>query len=387
MQVRDKNRAAAKSDVLRAWRRYEWPGGEFDAARLLGAGMTAVPMAERADATNGPRFGPAQAAAADAGRAGNGHDPRGVDVVIVNWNAGRLLGECLSALERSTIAPNLHAIIVDNASTDGSAKNLAMAQGRLAVVANDGNRGFGVACNQGAASGSAPYLLFLNPDVRVHPETVGRAVAYLEDRANAGVGIVGAQLLDADRRITRTCARRPTASALLLHTLFLDRLLPSFVPPHFMVEWDHRDTREVDQVPGAFLLIRRRLFERLGGFDERFFLYYEDVDLCLAARRAGYAVVHYAGATAEHLGGGTTARLIDRRLFHLLRSRVEYAAKHHGRSTALALVALILLVELPARWLYATLAASPKTGWLVVRGAAMFCHDLYGLSRRIRARG
>jgi N-acetylglucosaminyl-diphospho-decaprenol L-rhamnosyltransferase len=344
--------------------------------------MTAAPMAKCADAINGPWVG----AAGEGGCIGGVHAAPRVDVVIVNWNAGPLLEECLSALERSTIAPNLQAIIVDNGSSDGSAKEVAIAHGRVALLANDRNRGFAVACNQGAASGSAPYLLFLNPDVRVHPEAIARAVAYLEERANAGVGIVGAQLLDADHRVARTCARGPTASALVLHTLFLDRLLPSLVPPHFMVEWDHRDTREVDQVPGAFLLIRRSLFERLGGFDERFFLYYEDVDLCLAARRAGYAVVHYAGASAEHLGGGTTARLIDRRLFHLLCSRVEYAAKRHGRSTALALVSLILLVELPARFLHATLTASPKAGWLVARGGAMFCRDLAGLIRRIWAR-
>src|SRR6266853_1816202 len=198
-----------------------------------------------------------------------------VDVVIVNWNSRELLRECLAALDQSINAENVNVIVVDNASTDGSADGLAAVRINFEVVRNADNRGFASACNQGAAKGKAPYLLFLNPDVRVRTDTVESTTAYLNDPDNSGAGIVGVQLLDSDGHIQRSCARKPTAASLLLHTMFLDRLFPRLVPPHFLVKWDHRETREVDQVMGAYLMIRRGLFTGLGGCDECFFLYYE----------------------------------------------------------------------------------------------------------------
>src|SRR5262249_14694350 len=143
--------------------------------------------------------------------------------------------------------------------------------------------------------------------------------------------------------------RRPTIAAMLLRTLFLDRIVPRAVPPHFMTEWDHLDTRPVDQVMGAFLMVRRELFGRAGGFDQRFFVYYEDLDLCLRASDDGHAVVHFAGATAVHDGGGTTSPVKDRRLFYETTSRVRFMHKWHGVASAGALAALIALVELPLR--------------------------------------
>ena len=307
-----------------------------------------------------------------------------VDAVIVNWNSRSLLRECVAALDQSDSAERLNIIVIDNDSADGSAEGLAVEQARLDLVLNGENRGFAAACNQGARRGNAPFLLFLNPDVRVKHDTVASAARYLNDPVHSGVGIVGIQLLDTEGHVQRCCARAPNAATLLLRTLFLDRLCPAWVPPHFLTEWDHCDTRTVDQVMGAFLLIRRGLFERLGGFDERFFLYYEDVDLCLAARQAARSVVHYAGAQAFHEGQGTTLAVKDRRLFHHASSRVEYCAKYHGRVTAIVLVVLLLGVEMPIRWLHATVTRSPQEGWLVVRGMALFWRNLANLLNRVR---
>jgi GT2 family glycosyltransferase len=306
-----------------------------------------------------------------------------LDIIIVNWNSQSLLDECLAALDRSTIAARLNVVVVDNASRDGSAERLAVKRMALQVVINPDNLGFAAGCNQGARKAYAPLLLFMNPDVRVETDAVEKAAAYLADPAHANVGVLGIQLLDAEGNVQRSCARTPTAAALLLHTLFLDRLCPTLVPPHFLAEWDHGETGPVDQVMGAFLMVRRSLFEQLGGFDERFFLYYEDVDLCLRVRQAGWSVVHFAGARAQHTGGGATEAVKDRRLFYLATSRVQYAAKRHGRVLAGVLMAFVLLFEMPIRWFYATVTRSPREGWLIIRATTLFWQNLPRLSLRI----
>jgi GT2 family glycosyltransferase len=307
-----------------------------------------------------------------------------VDIVIVNWNAGALLRDCIAALDADVGASRLHVIVVDNASTDGSADELAVTALRLSVIRNAENRGFAAACNQGAAAGHAPLLLFLNPDVRVEPDAIAQAMDFLAEPAQATTGIVGIRLLDRQGRTSRTCARRPTVAALLLRTLFLDRIVPRAVPPHFMTEWDHLDTRPVDQVMGAFLMIRRDLFGRAGGFDQRFFVYYEDLDLCLRAIDSGHAVVYLAGPTAIHDGGGTTSTVKDRRLFYETASRVRFMHKWHGMVAAGALAALIALAELPLRAI-GTMARAPRDGWLVLRGAGLFWCNLPHLIRELTA--
>jgi GT2 family glycosyltransferase len=315
--------------------------------------------------------------------AGNGAPgcPATVDVVIVNWNSGAFLRRCLAALDRCTAAERLRAIVVDNASSDRSADGLSAARMRLDVVFNRDNRGFAAACNQGAARGGAACLLFLNPDVEVEADAVANAARCL-DLAPAA-GIVGIQLLDAEGNVRRCCARTPTAGAMVLRTLFLDRLVPALVRPHFMLEWDHLDTRPVDQVMGAFLMIRRALFTRLGGFDERFFLYYEDVDLCLAARRAGWTVLHCAAARARHAQGGSTRAIPDARLCRLANSEVRFAAKYYGRASAIMLMLSILSFELPIRLLHAIVVRRDRR-W-VFRGAVMYWRSLPELLRQIVA--
>ena len=309
-----------------------------------------------------------------------------IDIVIVNWNSGSYLRDCLGALDQGADAGQLNLIVVDNASTDCSATGLAVDRAQLHFIKNAENRGFAKASNQGAWEGSAPYLLFLNPDVRVEADTIKTAVASLDDPDHSDVGILGVQLLDNEGRVQRCCARTPTIATLLLHRLFLDRLCPGLVPPHFLTGWDHLGTAKVDQVMGAFLLVRRAIFERLGGFDERFFLYYEDVDLCRAVRRAGWRVLYFAGARAIHPGGGSTNSVKARRLYHLAISRTEYTAKWHGRVAAFVLIVLTVGFELPIRWLHAMVVRSPQEARSVLSAMALVCKDLGNLTCRIGAR-
>ena len=194
-------------------------------------------------------------------------------IVIVNWNSGRQLQECVASFEAVSDdqASLLAVTIADNASADSSADGLTCIA-PLNVIRNAENRGFAAACNQGAAGAQAEFLLFLNPDTRLMPGSLERPTRYLQAPEHATVGIVGIQLLNAEGTVARNTARAPTARSMIGSSIGLDRLMPSIFPPHFVTEWAHNDTRTVDQVMGAFFLVRRSLFEALSGFDERFFV-------------------------------------------------------------------------------------------------------------------
>ena len=298
-----------------------------------------------------------------------------LDVVIVNWNGGALLRACLASLAAVRDAETVQVTVVDNASGDDSLADLPPLPRPLRLIRNTENLGFGRACDQGAAAGDAPAILFLNPDTQVEPDALGVARAAL--MADPRTGIVGARLVDPDGRTARSCARTPSAPGLLGRALALDRL--GLVRPHFLRDWDHAEDRAVDQVMGAFLMIRRDLFQALDGFDPRFFVYWEDVDLCARARAAGYAVRHVAGAVARHEGQGTTRQVRARRLFYFLRSQILYAGKHHGLIAALALAAASFGAQVPLRLALALARRAPGEAAEVLRAAALLAAALPGL--------
>jgi N-acetylglucosaminyl-diphospho-decaprenol L-rhamnosyltransferase len=283
-----------------------------------------------------------------------------IHVVIVNWNSGAQLRECLSSF--ATITDNAVTLarvtVVDNASTDGSCEELPDTL-PLTLVRNDVNLGFAMACNQGAAGSTADFLLFLNPDTRLMPGSLALPARYLGSPQHEAVGIVGIQLVDAAGHVARNTARVPTAGSMIGNSLGLDRVLPAWFPPHFASEWPHDETRVVDQVMGAFFFVRRAVFDDLGGFDERFFVYYEDLDFALRARARGWSSVYLASAQAFHRGQGTTHAATERRTFYFCRSKLLYARKFLSPGGALAVIAVTLLLEPIARLVAAPRAAAP----------------------------
>lgn len=296
-----------------------------------------------------------------------------LDIVIVNWNSGGCLRACIAALRGAFEAtPGLirSVTVVDNASADDSLDGLEGAALPLHILRNADNRGFGAACNQGAAGGMAQYLLFLNPDAVATAAALRLPLDFMERPRHDGVGICGVQLLDDSGKIARTCARFPTPAMFAHAALGLDRLFPRRFPRARMAEWDHAHTRAVDQVIGAYFVIRRALFERIGGFDERYFVYFEEVDLSYRARQAGYASVYLTGATASHRGGGSSDRVKARRLYYSLRSRLLFAFKHFTLRGVVAVTLLTLLVEPATRLGEAILRRQPGRAAETMKGYA-----------------
>lgn len=269
-----------------------------------------------------------------------------LSIVIVNWNAGRQLHNCIESIGHAIQDGFVlsEVVVVDNGSIDNSLAGINQLGVPVRMIRNEENRGFAAACNQGAA-GTGDYLLFLNPDTLLFANSLVVPLIFMQAPGNEDVGVVGIQLRDDKNRIALSCARFPTPRIFAAQALGANRLPGLRHLNTHMSDWTHDETRTVDHVIGAFYLIRRSLFESLGGFDERFFVYLEDLDLSLRARQAGWRSVYLSGVQAFHAGGGTSEQAKSARLFYALRSRLLYGFKHFSPAAAWGLLIITLAVE------------------------------------------
>lgn len=269
-----------------------------------------------------------------------------LDIIIVNWNTGEQLASTLDSIAASERAAFMLAqvVVVDNASQDNSLDVVTGGTLPITLIRNETNRGFGFACNQGARASTADYLLFLNPDTRLQPATLQQALAYFSTVPDPP-GILGIQLIDPSGHVARSCARNPVPRHFIARSLGLSRKWPHRFPDYIMSDWPHNDTRHVDHVIGAFFLVRRPVFEALQGFDERFFMYLEDLDLCLRARQAGWSITYLADVQAYHKGGGVSEQVKAKRLFYSLQSRLLFCYKHFSWFAATLIALTTLFIE------------------------------------------
>ncbi|MBO9622443.1 MAG: glycosyltransferase family 2 protein [Sphingomonas sp.] len=308
------------------------------------------------------------------------------DIIIVNWNSGNWLRRCLRSVAAEGGPHVGKVIVVDNGSTDGSL-DLGAEQGTPQIIRSERNLGFAAACNLGATAATAPYLLFLNPDASFGAETLGTALKFMESETGRDVGVCGVRLIEESGETQRGCAHFPSWRTFVGAALGLGSVAPRLFPPLQMTHFDHLQSRDVDHVIGAFYLIRRPLFESLGGFDERFFVYLEDLDLSLRVHRAGFRVHYLASAEAFHKGGGSSERVKATRLFYALRSRLLYADKHFSRGASAVVAATTLLIEPLPRFARALLRLSAEEFADTCRGFVLLFRDLGNIFSRPAVKG
>lgn len=312
--------------------------------------------------------------------------PLVLSVLIVNWNGGLLLARCVESVHRAlSRQPACHyeIVIVDNDSRDDSVARAKLTHGET-VLYNTHNIGFGAACNQAAARARGEFLLLLNPDCELRPGSVECCLAELR-RDDLPVGICGVALEDETGRVAQTCHRFPGFRSLLCSAVGLNAIWPRLADSR-MIEWDHRSDRTVDHVIGAFYMIRAATFETLGGFDERFFVYLEDLDLSLRARHTGLLTRFVAAPPSFHLGGGVSRQVKAERLFYATRSRMLYGFKHLPAWQAWVHAATTLVCEPWARTVHALLRRSWQDLRFTWRGFALIYRDLPALWRANRWR-
>lgn len=246
-----------------------------------------------------------------------------VSAVVVSYNSRQYLGECLQSLRAEGVAD---IVVVDNASADGSVAAVQACDPDAVVVQTGANLGFGTAANRGAELATGDYLLVLNPDTIAEPGVV-KALAEALDR-DPGLGAAGPRIENLDGTLYPSAREFPDLAVAAGHA-FLGLVWPAnrFTRRYRMLDWDHSRAADVDWVSGAFMLVRRSAFDAVGGFDERYFMYVEDVDLCWRLGQAGWRVGYEPAGRVVHALGGSSRRRPYRMIAAHHRSLLRFATK------------------------------------------------------------
>ncbi len=272
-----------------------------------------------------------------------------LSIIIVSWNVRDLLRQCLSSAfeargpmaadipPAASVEPRTEVIVVDNASTDGSPDMVRAEFPHVRLVANGENRGFTAANNQGLALSQGRMLLLLNPDTEVVGDALATMVRYMD--AHPEVGALGPQLRYPDGSLQPSRRRFPTfATALVESTVIQEWWADNrILRRYYMADTPDDAIQPVDWLVGACLLVRRPVYEQVGGLDEGFFMYSEEMDWCRRFKAAGWQVVYLPTATIIHHEGRSSEQVIPARHIHFQTSKVRYFHKHYGTLQAEAL--------------------------------------------------
>jgi len=257
-------------------------------------------------------------------------------IIIVSWNVREQLERCLHSVEKACEGLEYDVVVVDNASNDGTRDSMLakcqMPNAKCGTVLNTDNRGFARACNQGLVDLDARYVLLLNPDTECPPGSIASFVRRMDEHPE-NVGIAGPKLLNADGSSQQSVRRFPTvwsqAGILLkLHRLFRQTKV---FRGYFADDLDQNREQDVDQVMGACFLIRKELIDEIGGLDEQYFIWFEEVDYCRTAKERGWRVRYIPSASVIHHGGSSFAQVFSikkQRMFN--ESLVSYFRKWHA---------------------------------------------------------
>jgi len=261
-----------------------------------------------------------------------------ISVIIVSFNTCDLLRDCLNTLIKESGNINYETIVIDNASKDNSAAMVANEFPQIKLILSKENLGFAAANNIGFAKAKGDYIVLLNSDAFLQPHALERSLAYMQ--ANPKIGIGGARLINQDGSWQPSARMFPN---LLNHFLVISGLANKYPNSKFFGRMDRtwaddEQSASIDWVPGAFSIMPRKALEKIGYFDEQFFLYCEEVDLCKRFKTAGYEIYYWPDVVVVHLGGESSKSLTDLEMstngkqinLWQMRSTLLFYHKHHG---------------------------------------------------------
>lgn len=232
-------------------------------------------------------------------------NPVDLGVIIVSWNVKDLLLENLQSLRKSMGSGSMRIIVVDNASSDGSTDALKDMDD-VFVIANPDNRGFAKAVNQGIAISNARHVLLLNPDMCVSPEAISETIVYLDTQSN--VGVLGGKLLQRDGTVLKSVRRFPDVWSQVAILLKAPHLFPGILDHYLATDFDYEKEQNAPSVRGSYFAISSEALKRVGRLDERYFIWFEEVDYCAEVLKAGLRIMYVPSIVAQDFVGKSFAQ-------------------------------------------------------------------------------
>lgn len=261
-----------------------------------------------------------------------------VSIITVGWNSEQFLKEQLRSVFSSSRDVSLEVFVVDNNSSDDTVKMVSAEFPDVHVIANDANLGFAKANNQAIKNAKGRYVLLLNPDMRVEHSTISNMVKFMDAHPEAGVG--GCHLVDQNGETLPHVRKFPTAWDQSLIMLKVPHLIPSVLNSYLMKDFDYTKEAEVDSIRGSFFMIRKEVIEKLGGLDERYFIWFEEVDYCKQVWEAGWKVMYTPAARCvDYVGRSFSLVSGLKKQKYFTDSMLKYFKKwHKGSAWIIALL-------------------------------------------------
>jgi len=269
-----------------------------------------------------------------------------LSIVIVTFNSESFLRDCLTSISSQRTSFPFRVIVVDNASVDNSIALVEKKFPDVHIIYNRENKGFAVANNQGIRCSVGKAVLLLNSDTVLQANALESMFRFLKEHDD--VGALGPKMLNSDGTIQRTGVTFPSIWNILVESLFFDSLFPHSKKfgRHRRVYEDPNQVYEVDYLQGSCLLVRRRALEDVGFFDEDYFMFFEETDLCLRMRMQGWKVMYVPEAAVTHFGGSGLGYYDGRRIVQYHLSFLLFIKKHYGDSRTLLLRASLIFRSL-----------------------------------------
>ena len=265
-----------------------------------------------------------------------------LSIIIVSWNVCELLRACLQAIADRGSNLALEVIVVDSGSNDGSPEMIRQAFPEVKLIARPDNVGFPKGNNLGLAQANSRYLLLLNPDTEIQGDALATMGEYMEHHPHCGA--LGPQLLNPDGTVQSSRRRFPSLMTAFFESTWLQNVAPQkLLRDYYVLDVNDGETAVVDWVTGACLLTRREVYEQVGGLDEGYFMYSEELDWCRRIKDAGWEVAYLPTAQVMHHVGKSSEQAITHRHINYQRAKLRYFYKYHGRLAATTLRIFLLM--------------------------------------------
>jgi GT2 family glycosyltransferase len=283
-----------------------------------------------------------------------------MSIVIVSWNTREILRDCLASIYENAAPEEFQIIVVDNDSADGSAEMVKEQFPKVDLIVNDDNLCFAAANNVGFKIAKGDYILLLNSDTIVLGDALQKTLAYAQSKPD--YGIVSCKILNEDHSLQPNCFMLPSFLNSVLFLTGMYKLFPNskFFGRAEMTWWDYANEIDVEALKGCFMLVRKEALDQVGGMDEQFFMYSEEIDWCYRFSKQGWKLGFYPDASIIHLGGVSAAKLGADRALIKDKSSIRYMRKHYSTPhfyIGYLMMVLFYMSRLPAA---AALAAVSK---------------------------